>query len=122
MRIHLKLASTIGALVLAGALGLAGCSNSSSPTDSASASNAADDAGSGFQEFPVGSDQEAEGQINVAVVYFQPVDMEPAGMGLAASEASFHLEADISGLEGNTLGYDASPRGAPAAKAREARA
>lgn len=105
MRIHLKLASTIGALALAGALGLAGCSNSSSPTDSASASNAADDAGSGFQEFPVGSDQEAEGQINVAVVYFQPVDMEPAGMGLAASEASFHLEADISGLEGNTLGY-----------------
>ncbi len=57
----------------------------------------------GFEEFPVGDDIEV-GPLNVGAVYFQPVDMEPAGMGLAADEADFHLEADISALE-NTLGY-----------------
>ena len=41
----------------------------------------------------------------MAMVYFQPVDMEPAGMGLSAAEASFHLEADIHALKDNNLGY-----------------
>ncbi|MDR1530958.1 MAG: iron transporter [Clostridiales bacterium] len=57
----------------------------------------------GFEEFPLGDDLEL-GPLNVAGVYFQPVDMEPAGNSLPASESDMHLEADISAL-GNDLGY-----------------
>ncbi|MDR3114918.1 MAG: iron transporter [Treponema sp.] len=60
----------------------------------------------GFEEFPLGDDFEL-GPLNVAGVYFQPVDMEPAGAGLPASQADMHVEADISALEGNGLGYGA---------------
>ena len=61
----------------------------------------------GFTEFPLGDDREV-GPLQVAGVYFQPVDMAPAGLGgLAASEADMHLEADISALEKNGLGYGA---------------
>ena len=35
------------------------------------------------------------GPLTVNAVYFQPIDMEPSGMGLKAADASFHLEADI---------------------------
>ena len=39
-------------------------------------------------------------------MYFQPIDMEPSGMGLKAADASFHLEADIHANEkGTELGY-----------------
>ena len=100
-----KLVSAVAALALVGTLGLAGC-GSKNDSSNASASETAKEAG--FNENPIEPDQEAEGQINVALVYFQPVDMEPAGAsGLKASDASFHLEADVSGLEGNTLGYGA---------------
>jgi uncharacterized protein involved in high-affinity Fe2+ transport len=62
-------------------------------------------AAAGFEEFPIGDDQEA-GPLNIAAVYFQPVDMEPAGMsGLPASQSDMHIEADISAREGNDLGY-----------------
>jgi uncharacterized protein involved in high-affinity Fe2+ transport len=61
------------------------------------------DAG-GFTEYPLGDDQVA-GPLNVAGVYFQPVDMEPAGNSLPAAQADCHLEADISAAEGNDLGY-----------------
>jgi uncharacterized protein involved in high-affinity Fe2+ transport len=57
----------------------------------------------GFEEFPIGDDQEL-GPLNVAGVYFQPVDMEPAGNSLPAAESDMHLEADISAIE-NDLGY-----------------
>ena len=57
----------------------------------------------GFEEFPIGDDIEV-GPLNVGGVYFQPVDMEPAGMGLAAADSDMHIEADISALE-NDLGY-----------------
>jgi uncharacterized protein involved in high-affinity Fe2+ transport len=77
----------------------------------ASVANAAAPAPSGdtkgFEEFPLGDEQQV-GPLNVAGVYFQPVDMEPAGFGgLPASKADMHLEADISALEGNKLGYGA---------------
>ena len=59
----------------------------------------------GFEEFPLGDEQDS-GPLHVAGVYFQPVDMEPAGIGgLAAAQADMHLEADISAGEGNNLGY-----------------
>jgi uncharacterized protein involved in high-affinity Fe2+ transport len=59
----------------------------------------------GFEEFPIGDDQ-IVGPLNVAGVYFQPVDMLPAGQaGLPASQSDMHMEADISAAEGNNLGY-----------------
>lgn len=57
----------------------------------------------GFEEFPIGDDVQV-GPLNVGAVYFQPVDMEPAGMGLAAADADMHIEADISAAK-NDLGY-----------------
>ena len=82
----------------------AGC-GSKNDSSNATASETAKEAG--FQEYPIEpEDKEAEGQIKVSLVYFQPVDIEPAGAaGLKASDASFHLKADVAGLEGNTLGY-----------------
>ncbi|MDR0451917.1 MAG: iron transporter [Treponema sp.] len=57
----------------------------------------------GFEEFPLGDDF-ALGPLNVAGVYFQPVDMLPASAGLPASQSDMHMEADISAAE-NDLGY-----------------
>lgn len=117
-----KLAAVLGAL-LAGTLtfGLAACgstnaadsgeaksADSAQTADSSSDDAAAADTGAGFEEIPVDpdhSDQEV-GPLTVNAVYFQPIDMEPAGMGLKAAEASFHLEADIHiNQKGTELGY-----------------
>jgi len=58
----------------------------------------------GFEEFPIFEDVEM-GILNVSMVYFQPVVMEPAGQWLSVEEgANLHIEADISALE-NDLGY-----------------
>jgi uncharacterized protein involved in high-affinity Fe2+ transport len=57
----------------------------------------------GFTEYPLGDDF-LLGPLNVAGVYFQPVDMIPASAGLPASQADMHMEADISAAE-NDLGY-----------------
>lgn len=57
----------------------------------------------GFIEYPLGDDFEL-GPLNVAGVYFQPVDMIPASAGLPASQSDMHIEADISAAE-NDLGY-----------------
>ena len=65
------------------------------------------EATAGFEEFPIGDDQ-VVGPLNIAGVYFQPVDMEPAGIGgLPKAQADMHMEADISAAEGNELGYGA---------------
>ncbi len=61
----------------------------------------------GFKEYDLGEEQVAEPYLQVAGVYFQPVDMEPAGNSLAKEEADCHIEADISALENNGLGYGA---------------
>ncbi|WP_366180110.1 iron transporter [Actinomyces timonensis] len=93
-------------LSMAGALAACGSNkDGASSASTAAADGEAADSGAGFEEYPVGSDQQIENQANVAVVYFQPVDMKPAGMALEAAKASFHLEADISALKSNTLGY-----------------
>ena len=122
--------TTLLGVLLAGsmAFSLAACGNSTASNGSSAASNTsssaaassdasssdagASDAGAGFEEVPVGpsgtaeeQDQEA-GPLTVGAVYFQPIDMEPASMGLKAADASFHLEADIHGNEQATeLGY-----------------
>ncbi|MDR3359856.1 MAG: iron transporter [Bifidobacteriaceae bacterium] len=99
------------ALALALTAGLGACSNgdnSNSGTtpaaeDKANAPAPGDDGAAGFTEEPIGDDISLP-PLNVAGVYFQPVDMEPAGMGLAAAESDMHIEADISADE-NDLGY-----------------
>ncbi|MDR1185994.1 MAG: iron transporter [Bifidobacteriaceae bacterium] len=108
-------AALLGALGLVLTLGLAACGNDSDNAGSSNTPSAGSDEGegqapapgdegaAGFVEEPIGDDQ-VVGPLNVAGVYFQPVDMEPAGMGLAASESDFHIEADISAGE-NDLGY-----------------
>lgn len=98
------------ALVLS--TGFAACSTPNNAADSSNAQSAAsssEDGGSapgqdaGFDEFPLG-DEVFEGPLKVAGVYFQPVEMEPE-MGTPASEASMHLEADITAAPDNDLGY-----------------
>ncbi|MDR1535924.1 MAG: iron transporter [Planctomycetota bacterium] len=74
------------------------------PAVFAAAAPAPGAATAGFEEFPLGDDH-VVGPLVVAGVYFQPVDMEPLGMGgLAAADSDMHLEADISAGE-NELGY-----------------
>ena len=59
----------------------------------------------GFEEFPIGDDQEV-GPLIISGVYFQPVDMEPAGNSLSKEDSDCHIEADITASqEGATLGY-----------------
>lgn len=59
----------------------------------------------GFEEFPIGDEQES-GPLAVSGVYFQPVDMEPAGNSLSKEESDCHIEADITATdEGAKLGY-----------------
>jgi uncharacterized protein involved in high-affinity Fe2+ transport len=84
------------------ALVLVGCGQGSARPASAVADGSGETAG--FEEFPIGDDREL-GPINVAGVYFQPVDMLPAGNSLPASQSDMHIEADISAAEGNDLGY-----------------
>ena len=116
-----KIAALLGVL-LAGsmAFSLAACGSSNSSDTSAKSDSSssqpsdssASDAGTGFEEVPVGpsgtakeQDQEV-GPLTVGAVYFQPIDMEPSSMGLKAADASFHLEADIhANKKGTELGY-----------------
>lgn len=108
-----KLFALVTALALMLSLGLTGCSSESG---AANASPATEQGGedidiaavkpgeaAGFEEFPIGDDIEL-GPLNVAGVYFQPVDMEPVGKSLAPADSDMHMEADISALK-NDLGY-----------------
>jgi uncharacterized protein involved in high-affinity Fe2+ transport len=89
-------------LVYAALLAAAVCGFSTAAM--AAAAPAPGAATAGFEEFPLG-DEQIVGPLLVAGVYFQPVDMEPAGLGgLPASQSDMHLEADISAAE-NDLGY-----------------
>ena len=56
------------------------------------------------KEYPIGEPQMCGG-MEVGAVYLQPVEMEPAGMMLAAAQADVHLEADISATEDNRNGW-----------------
>lgn len=109
-----KIAVLFIAVAMIMSLALAGCgSNSNTSAQSSTASGTHEESSgsavgpgdvAGFEEFPIGDDIEL-GPLNVAAVYFQPVDMEPAAnAGLRASEADMHIEADISALS-NDLGY-----------------
>ena len=43
--------------------------------------------------------------MEVAAVYLQPIEMEPAGMMRAAKDSDVHLEADIKALKDNKNGF-----------------
>ena len=59
-------------------------------------------------EYPIGQPQDLNG-LEVAAVYLQPVEMEPAGMMRAAKDSDIHLEADIHATADNKNGL---PEGA----------
>ena len=116
-----KIAALLG-ILLAGsmAFSLSACGNSndsasdaksdtstSDTTDKSSDSSADDSNGAGSKRFrSTRSTRSGVDALTVNAVYFQPIDMEPSGMGLKAADASFHLEADIHANEkGTELGY-----------------
>ena len=108
-----KIASFLFALMTV-AFVLASCEKPAQQTESIPAANAkivmtapapTEDEAAGFDEFPIGDEQDV-GPLHIGGVYFQPVDMEPAGNSLAKNEADCHVEADISANDsGSVLGY-----------------
>lgn len=54
-------------------------------------------------EYPAGKPTTMHG-MEIAAVYLQPVEMEPAGQ-MSSSEADVHLEADIHAVEDNPNGF-----------------
>lgn len=59
-----------------------------------------------FAETPIGEAKEIN-NMEIAAVYLDPIDMEPQGIDLPASQADIHLEADIHATEGNANGFGA---------------
>ncbi len=59
-----------------------------------------------FKEYPIGEGLELN-TLEVAAVYLAPIDMEPRGIDLPASQADIHLEADIHAMKGNPNGFGA---------------
>jgi len=59
-----------------------------------------------FKEYPIGEAQ-SMGNLEVAAVYLSPIDMDPRGIDLPASQADIHLEADIHAAEANPNGFGA---------------
>jgi periplasmic iron binding protein len=59
-----------------------------------------------LKEYPIGEEKEIN-HMKVAAVYLRPIDMEPRGTDLPASQADVHLEADIHALKGNPNGFGA---------------
>lgn len=56
------------------------------------------------KEYPIGKPQQVAG-MDIAAVYLQPIEMEPAGMMRDAKDSDVHLEADIKAKKGNPNGY-----------------
>jgi len=56
-------------------------------------------------EYPIGTPQHRAG-MEIAAVYLQPIEMEPAGMMRAAAESDIHIEADIHALDSNVNGFE----------------
>lgn len=59
-----------------------------------------------LKEYPAGEEKEIN-HMKIAAVYLKPIDMEPRGTDLPASQADIHLEADIHALKGNPNGFGA---------------
>lgn len=61
-----------------------------------------------FKEYPAG-EEKVINSMKIAAVYLKPINMEHTGgaMGLPASQADIHLEADIHATLGNPNGFGA---------------
>lgn len=57
-------------------------------------------------EYPIG-EPKIVNALEIGAVYLAPIDMEPAGIDLPASQADIHLEADVHATEGNPNGFGA---------------
>ncbi|TAK27692.1 MAG: hypothetical protein EPO21_23450 [Chloroflexota bacterium] len=102
----LAVALAVAALAL-GACSTGGRNSAASNKTAAEQSQGSkgDSQAAGFTEYPIGDEVEIEG-LNVAAVYFQPVQMEPAEKaGPKAEETDVHLEADIHALNDNQTGF-----------------
>ncbi|MBS0321274.1 MAG: iron transporter [Proteobacteria bacterium] len=55
-------------------------------------------------EYPIGKPQLKNG-MEIAAVYLQPIEMEPAGMMRDAKASDIHLEADIHATDKNSNGF-----------------
>jgi uncharacterized protein involved in high-affinity Fe2+ transport len=56
------------------------------------------------KEYPIGKPKTVAG-MEVAAVYLQPIEMEPAGMMRDTKDSDVHLEADIKAGKDNKNGY-----------------
>lgn len=59
-----------------------------------------------IKEYPIDVEKIVN-RMKIAAVYLKPIDMEPRGSDLAASQADIHLEADIHAAPGNLNGFGA---------------
>ncbi|MDR0365988.1 MAG: iron transporter [Bifidobacteriaceae bacterium] len=105
MKTRIKPVALLGSLALAATLGMSACGTedkdtkpSTTPTGDVAAPGDA-----GFEEIQIGETLSAP-PLEVTAVFFQPVDMAPAGMGLSAAESDLHLEADVAAGP-NDLGF-----------------
>lgn len=57
------------------------------------------------KEYSIGKSRQVAG-MEIAAVYLQPVEMEPAGMMRTAKDSDIHLEADIAALNNNPNGFE----------------
>lgn len=64
------------------------------------------DAGADNPETPIGEEQTLN-FFDIAAVYLDPIDMEPHGMDLPASQADVHLELDLHAAKENPNGFGA---------------
>lgn len=60
--------------------------------------------GAAAKEYPIGKPQTRDG-MELAAVYLQPIEMEPAGMMREAKDSDVHLEADIKATKANPNGF-----------------
>lgn len=56
------------------------------------------------KEYPIGKPHTVSG-MEIAAVYLQPIEMEPAGIMRVAAKSDVHLEADIHATKGNVNGF-----------------
>jgi hypothetical protein len=59
-----------------------------------------------MKEYPAG-EEKVLNRMKIAAVYLKPINMEPMGIDLPASQADIHLEADIHATKGNPNGFGA---------------
>jgi uncharacterized protein involved in high-affinity Fe2+ transport len=99
--------SRCGVLTVAGLLLLGGCSSGGHDMSGMSdmpIATSTSMGGMNMTEYPIGQAQKFT-IVQVAALYSKPADMEPSGMGLSAANADVHLEANVTALQGNKLGF-----------------